>query len=403
MRIIVLCCLGTILVAGCPTPQTAGTSPVSADIGTSATSGPAPLTVAFTAVNATSLTGGDLTYAWDFDDGTGSEQVEVTHTFEQPGRYIVRLQVSDEAGNQGITSVEIRVAGTSVIAIMAADPTSGTAPLTVQFDGTPSQAADDTVLDYYWDFGDGSPPSRDAQPTHIFVADGTYAVTLRVVTAGGLEATTNTTITVGKANGSLQFDGVGFATLPLGSAQSMAAFTFEAWVKADIDGGTVATLGSGTLTLEILPASNTLRLQVNGTPLQTTATNLAGAWRHLAVVYDSTTTPGVCVLYLDGVALTNMPVTDPVVADHVTVGLGFRGKAGDVRLWVEARTETAIRATMNQRLMGNETNLLGYWPLSEGSGQVLHNLAQPGTDGVLGTTDAVEGADPAWSTEGPPL
>ncbi len=401
MRILVVCCLGTILVAGCPTQQTGDTSPVTADIGTSSTSGPAPLNVAFTAASSSSRTGSNLTYSWDFDDGTNSDQIEVSHTFANPGRYIVRLQVTDDAGNQALTSVEVRAAGGGVIAIMAADPTSGTAPLPVQFDGTPSQAVDDTVLDYYWDFGDGT-QSRDPQPLHTYLAEDTYTVTLRIISAGGLEATTHTTITVGEANGSLQFDGVSFATLPLGSPQNLAAFTFEVWAKPDIDGGTIATLGSGSVTLEVLPGSNTLRLQVNGTPLQVTATNLAGSWRHFAAVYDATTI-GKCVLYLDGVARTNMPVTDPIAVDHINLGLGFRGKVGDVRLWVKALTETEISATKNQRLTGNEANLLGYWPLFEGSGQVLQNLAQPGTGGALGTTTAVETADPAWSADGPPL
>jgi PKD repeat protein len=358
MRILAVCCLGTILVAGCPTQQTGDTSPVTAAIGASATSGPAPLTVAFSAANSSSQTGGNLTYAWDFDDGTSSDQVQVIHTFERPGRYIVRLQVTDGAGNQGLTSVEVRAAGTGVVAIMAADPSSGTAPLTVQFDGTSSIATDDTVLDYYWDFGDGS-QSRDAQPQHTFVADGAYIVTLRIISAGGLEATTHATINVSKANASLQFDGLTVATLPLGAAPTLAVFTLEMWVKADIQGGTAATLGNGALTLEVLPTTNTLRLQVNGTPLEASAANLAGAWRHLAVVYDSVTA-GVCVLYLDGLPLTNMPATATVTADQITLGLGFRGKIGEVQVWAEARQSTAILAQRNIPLTGDEANLLDY-------------------------------------------
>jgi PKD repeat protein len=393
-----LCLLFT---AGCPLSQTGTPSAISIEIATSSTSGPAPLVVSFSAAGSTSTNGGTLTYAWDFGDGTSSDLAVVTHTFQNPGRYIVRLQITDEAGEQGLASVDIRAAGTGAVAVIGAEPTSGPAALVVQFDGTASQVPDDTVLDYYWDFGDGT-QSREARPMHIFGSDGTYTVVLRIVTAGGLEATTSTTITVGQANASLQFAGTNFATLPLGSAQDLAAFTLEAWVKAENDGGTIASLGNGVLTLNVQPLTNAIGVQISGTPLQAPATNLAGIWRHVAVVYD-TGTAGVCVLYLDGVALANVPVTDPLSADHLTLGIGLRGKIGEVRLWVEARTGSAILSAKDHRLSGHESNLLGYWPLSEGSGQILNNQANPAVDGMLGSTTAVETADPAWSTDGPPL
>jgi hypothetical protein len=40
--------------------------------------------------------------------------------------------------------------------------------------------------------------------------------------------------------------------------------------------------------------------------------------------------------------------------------------------------------------------LVGYWPMIEGSGQVVHDLSGRGNNGVLGTTAAVESSDPAW-------
>ncbi len=36
------------------------------------------------------------------------------------------------------------------------------------------------ALSYLWDFGDGSPTSTVANPTHMFAAVGTYTVTLTV-------------------------------------------------------------------------------------------------------------------------------------------------------------------------------------------------------------------------------
>lgn len=401
MRLITVGCLCAVLVGGCPLGgQTSNTPLVQAEIATSSTTGSAPLIVSFSAAGSSAVSGGPLSYSWDFADGSASDQVDVIHTFEQPGRYIVRLRVTDEAGNQALASVEIRAAGSGAVAIIGADQTSGSYPLTVQFDGTVSQVPDDVVLDYHWDFGDGT-QSRDPQPTHVFNSEGTFTVTLRIVTAGGLEATTVATITVGEPNASLQFSGATFATLPLGDTLSLTALTFEAWVKADNDGGTVAGLGGGALTLEVLPSANSIRVLIAGTPLQAAATNLAENWRHIAVVYDATT--GVCVLYLDGAALANTAVADPIVASSITLGVGFRGKVGDVRLWVEARTGPAIVSARDHRLSGHESNLRGYWPLFEGTGQLLRNRARPLVDGTLGASAAIETADPAWSTDGPPL
>ena len=40
--------------------------------------------------------------------------------------------------------------------------------------------------------------------------------------------------------------------------------------------------------------------------------------------------------------------------------------------------------------------LVGYWPMIEGSGQVVHDFSGHGNSGVLGTTTAVEPSDPTW-------
>ncbi len=391
--------LSLLLAAGCPLDG--NQSPVDAQIAASSTTGSAPLTVVFSAANSSSTNEGALTYAWDFDDGTTSDQVEVTHVFQQPGRYVVQLTVTDSAGEVGRASVEVRAGGQTPVAVISASVDSGTEPLPVQFDGTLSHAPDDVILDYYWDFGDGT-TSRQPQPWHRFDVAGQYTVTLRVVTAGGREATTTTTITVAARNGSLEFNGGSFATLPLGSQLSFAAFTLELWVKAENEGGTLASLGGGALTINMQPASNAIGVQIGSAGIAASATSLAGSWRHVAVVYDGNLA-GVCVLYLDGAPLGSTPIAGSILADQLTIGVGFRGKIGEVRLWAEARSSVAILLNRDQRLAGTEFGLLGYWPLFEGTGQVLYNHGGPASNGVLGSSIAVENADPGWSAEGPPI
>jgi hypothetical protein len=40
--------------------------------------------------------------------------------------------------------------------------------------------------------------------------------------------------------------------------------------------------------------------------------------------------------------------------------------------------------------------LVGYWPMLEGRGQVVHDFSGRGNNGVLGTSTAVEAFDPSW-------
>jgi len=66
---------------------------------------------------------------------------------------------------------------------IAANPTSGSLPLAVNFDGSGSNDPDTgDTLSYLWDFGDGSPTETTSTPTtsHTYSTKGTYTASLRV-------------------------------------------------------------------------------------------------------------------------------------------------------------------------------------------------------------------------------
>jgi PKD repeat protein len=76
-----------------------------------------------------------------------------------------------------------------------ASPTTGTAPLTVNFTSLSVPAAQ--ITDYLWDFGDGG-TSDLANPTHEYTDEGQYTVTLTVSGGGDQDGVTKTSyITVG--------------------------------------------------------------------------------------------------------------------------------------------------------------------------------------------------------------
>jgi glucose/arabinose dehydrogenase len=89
------------------------------------------------------------------------------------------------------------------VAVATANPTSGTAPLTVQFTGSGSSDPDGDALSYSWDLnGDGNyGDSTAANPSFTYTIAGTFQVTLRVTDAREASSTSApVTITVGAGN-----------------------------------------------------------------------------------------------------------------------------------------------------------------------------------------------------------
>lgn len=136
-------------------------------------------------------------YAWDLDgDGTydvtgdtsGTQTVDTDSTgIIRPG---VRGTTGGETMGTALGSVSLFVTGNSrPVAVASATPTSGTAPLTVSFDGSDSTDFDGSVVGGGWDFdGDGTYDVwADEELTHVtaasheYTAPGVYNAKLRVV------------------------------------------------------------------------------------------------------------------------------------------------------------------------------------------------------------------------------
>ena len=113
--------------------------------------------------------------------------------------YDVEVTVTDDCSPSQSNTVEfvwnIGEAGNDApVAVLESNVISGDAPLTVNFTG--SNSTDDTgVVEYLWDFKDGSPTEAIANPTHTFNTPGTYEVEL-TVSDGVLTNTGTLTITV---------------------------------------------------------------------------------------------------------------------------------------------------------------------------------------------------------------
>jgi PKD repeat protein len=135
-----------------------------------------PLNVSFTNFS----TGNQLTYFWDFGDGSTSTQQLPSHTYTTSGAFNVSLIVTDSSGCSDTLTKQAYIQTVNPAAgYVAPPPTSGCAPLTAQF-------TDATVgsIGWLWDFGDGT-TSTLQNPIHTYNTPGTYVVALTTTSAGG--------------------------------------------------------------------------------------------------------------------------------------------------------------------------------------------------------------------------
>lgn len=134
-------------------------------VGGGQTSGDLPHVVDFDATGSYDLDGDIENYEWDFDgddifgesgaESAAAGQATVQYTYNSGGQFDAQVQVTDADNATAADSVVIAV-NIPPTADLAASPTSGDAPLPVNFDATGSADLDGTIDNYEWDFdGDG--------------------------------------------------------------------------------------------------------------------------------------------------------------------------------------------------------------------------------------------------------
>ncbi|MFA5212969.1 MAG: PKD domain-containing protein, partial [Methanoregula sp.] len=152
-------------------------APLVANFTAKNTSGIAPLTVRFTGTS----TGLPKSWNWSFGDGSfvnATEQNPV-HTYINIGTYTVSLTVSNTTGSNTLTVTNYITVTKSPLAPLAnftGTPTSGTAPLTVQF----TDLSTNTPTRWIWNFGDGD-YSVLQNPSHTYREIRTYNVSLNAI------------------------------------------------------------------------------------------------------------------------------------------------------------------------------------------------------------------------------
>lgn len=143
--------------------------------------GVAPLKVVFTDKSENN----PATWQWNFGDGQTSVEPNPVHIYEKPGKYTVSLTVTNPAGTDTRIDENFVTVNPSVLAPIAdfsGNPTSGKAPLTVNF----LDLSKNNPKQWFWKFGDGA-TSEEKNPVHIYQKEGKYTVELTVSNEGGAD------------------------------------------------------------------------------------------------------------------------------------------------------------------------------------------------------------------------
>jgi len=155
-------------------------------------------------------------------------------------------------------------------------------------------------------------------------------------------------------------------------------YTIEAWIYPkgfNFLGGIVSkyqSTGGNGYYVRLTDSSPYSGLNFDG---KSTAPGLLelNKWYHIAAVNDN----GTRILYVDGVSQPLNGTADAINSnsdalcigvDYLENGRYYNGKIDEVRIWNVVRNEQEIRENMHLTLKGNESGLVSYWQLNQGSG-----------------------------------
>jgi surface protein len=190
--------------------------------------------------------------------------------------------------------------------------------------------------------------------------------------------------------------------------------TLEAWIKLDdLSGNKIILLkslgGNATdLSYALRVNGDELKFELAGgsgdfdglgnvfASVVTTNYNIAiGVWYHVA----GTRSGSSMILYINGVSVvTNTISNNSILSSTANVVLGyfpgftqyFNGQMDEVRIWSYARTAAEISGNMNRSLTGNESNLVAYYKMNEGTGTTIADASGNVNTGTLSNMDAAD-------------
>lgn len=139
--------------------------------------GTLPFTVILDATDSFDPNGSVVSYEWELPDGLTLFGATVEWDPVDPQTHEVTLTVTDDEGNDTITTIEV-LANRTPVAASSGSPLLGWTPLTVNLDGSGSSDDGGTIVDWSWTSGTAS---ASGEVTDIVIdAIGRHEITLTV-------------------------------------------------------------------------------------------------------------------------------------------------------------------------------------------------------------------------------
>jgi PKD repeat protein len=141
--------------------------------------------------------GSVVAYDWNFGDGHTDTEEAPRHSYPVAGDYVVTLTVTDNRGATNSVSKTVTVqAAAALTAAFTYSPSSPKVGAPLYFNAQSSVVpSGHTIVDWSWDFGDGTSGSGD-EPSHVYTTAGTYTVVLKITDDFGLTAVVSQTVTI---------------------------------------------------------------------------------------------------------------------------------------------------------------------------------------------------------------
>ena len=201
----------------------------------------------------------------------------------------------------------------------------------------------------------------------------------------------------------LDFDGVN-DYVSVGGSDISKPCTVEAWTKKTSNSGygTLLSGGSYRVRLDQWSTSNKVGFTKTGTyDASFNKSTTLNEWVYVAIVFTSDSS----TLYINGAYHSKNNQTNFKIPTDL-IGTGgsstITATIDELRIWSVARTAAQIAENIHVELDGDETGLVAYFKMSNGSGTTLTDNSSNSNDGTL-TNMVTSGGSSDWITSNAPI
>jgi len=197
----------------------------------------------------------------------------LTATIPSPGTYYVTVDGIGKGdplgtgytdygsvGQYAISGSAQAGAGQPPTAALSATPSSGFAPLIVDFSAAGSFDADGSIVSYAWNFGDGTTQTGGTTAQHLYGTPGAYTATLTVTDNAGLTGSKSVTITADPQTTAVTMHVADIAmslrTFSKSRADALATVTVRDGSGNVVPGATVSGSWSGVVSGTVSASTN---------------------------------------------------------------------------------------------------------------------------------------------------